>query len=346
MIEVQFNWIFVMIAGSLILLFFIAIVNWQRGLAETNLAKDVRNNLRTIITHSKLGTEESRENLIRTPNKKINFVCEDATSSFNIEKTGVSESLATTVLFSPDFIKGREMVTYTMKWKSPFFIMNFLYITSPEVRYILVKDAAQPETEAKANEFYTLLPEKILKEITDYSEIGTIQNTNNYKIKFIFFYQTHSGNIAPSFPDFFDKIKNQITAININDDGIKFYKYNTDISRYFQEQGDDPLPFIETPSLIGAAFAEDAENYKCNMEKAFKKYKIMAELYKNRNDILSTEPTLITSCSYYTTTALDSIILQLNTGFGVANIETIKTNANDLVQKNSDAESDSCPLIY
>lgn len=346
MVEVQFNWIFVLIAGSLILLFFIAIVNWQRGLAETNLAKDVRNNLRTIITHSKLGTEESRENLIRTPNKKINFVCEEATSSFNIEKTGVSESLATTVLFSPDYIKGREMVTYTMKWKAPFFIMNFLYMTSPELRYILVKDAA---TEDKAKEFYDLLPEKISKEIMDVNDIPSLENKNNYKIKFVSFYtptpSTPFTSIA-TFPDSFDRIKNQISAININDEGVKFYKYEVGSSRYFKEQSDAHLPFLEMPSLIGAIFAEDAENYKCNMEKAFRKYGLMTSLYSKRNELVSAVAG--SDCQYYTNlddlnTAIDDA---LNNNIESSYMDEIKTKADELAGTNSNAESDSCPLIY
>ncbi|MBI2128636.1 hypothetical protein HYU07_00205 [Candidatus Woesearchaeota archaeon] len=346
-IEVQFNWIFVLIAGSLILLFFIAIVNWQRGLAETNLAKDVRNNLRTIIMHSKLGTEESRENLIRTPNKRINFVCEEATSSFNIEKTGVSESLATTVLFSPDYIKGREMVTYTMKWKSPFFIMNFLYITSPEVRYILVKDAT---TEDKAKEFYDMLPEKISKEIIDISKLTVesddkLEDKNNYEIKFIFFNAATGTIDITNAPSFFDKMKNQITAVSINDDEVKFYEYDAN-SKYFRVQPGNALPFLEVPSLIGAVFAEDAENYKCNMEKAFRKYKIMAELYKNRNELIGADAT---HCSYYTTTALDDMISKLDGGFGSADtsvMNAINADATALIRQSLDAESNSCPLIY
>lgn len=341
-IEVQFNWIFVLIAGSLILLFFMAIVNWQRGVAETNLAKEVRNNLGTIITHSKLGTEESRENAIRTPNKKINFICEDAASSFNIEKTGVSESLATTVLFSPDYIQGREMITYAMKWKSPFFITNFLYITSPQVRYVLVKDNANAEIAAKAQEFYDLLPEKISKEIIDLSEIKDIKDKNNYKIKFVFFNLAAETIDVSAARDFFDKVKNQITAVNIKNEEVAFYTYIRD-ARAFQQT--EKYNFLEMPSLIGAIFAENGKNYKCNMEKAFRKYKIMSYLYGERNKLLSDDAA---NCPHYANLdALnDAITGALNNDLESSYIATIKIKANELVEKNSNAEAASCPLIY
>ena len=51
-IEVQFNWIFILIIGGIILMFFFGIVKSQKTVSEKKISGTVRRDMRAILTGS------------------------------------------------------------------------------------------------------------------------------------------------------------------------------------------------------------------------------------------------------------------------------------------------------
>src|SRR3989344_9102992 len=133
-VEVQFNWIFILIAGALILLFFTTIILKQKSSTETKIDISLVSSLQSIISGS--GTVSKLADIKTLPRISVGFDCD----SFSIGD--LRQSVGKDIVFSPDFLDGRNLVIRTWDWNIPFRITNFLYLTVPQVRYIFVEDGS------------------------------------------------------------------------------------------------------------------------------------------------------------------------------------------------------------
>ena len=74
-ISIQFSWIFILIAGAIILLFFTSIIYKQKDISEQKLSASVLNQLETILTSS--GLSSGTINAIDTPQLELGFLCDE-----------------------------------------------------------------------------------------------------------------------------------------------------------------------------------------------------------------------------------------------------------------------------
>ena len=116
-IEVSFNWLFVLIAGAIILLFFISLVNTQREKSETNIALTIKTELKSILIGASLS--ESRQLAIDLPKVDLRFICEfdecdnfdisdspSCYSQYEIGATGINEQTPSQIIFAPSQVLG------------------------------------------------------------------------------------------------------------------------------------------------------------------------------------------------------------------------------------------------
>ncbi|MBW2977587.1 hypothetical protein KY331_01960 [Candidatus Woesearchaeota archaeon] len=267
----HFNWIFVLVAGTIILIFFITIVQKQGMISQTKLAASIRTDIAAILTGA--GVTPDTTNILTMPKTPISFTCDaEGYSDFEIAKTGVNKRTPFDVIFAPDLVKGPTLVTWSREFKLPFKVMNFLYLTDAQVRYILVFN---PEN-SFAERIEAELPDEITKEIRT-STLG-IADKNNYKVKFIFFTDV-DRNAASTFRTMPDK---DVTAIKVSQSNIEFYKKT---GAFFTLQGTTPVLKTEEDIFIyGAIFSEDKTFFECNIKKAIKRLAVVAKVFADRED--------------------------------------------------------------
>jgi len=305
-IEIQFNWIFVLIAGALILTFFIIVVQKQKQVADVKLIGAIKADLSTIL----IGSQVSRgtSSLVDIPAVDIYYDCEGyAITNLQAIDPGIS--------FSPNLLKGYNLMMWSLDWNVPFRVDNFLFITSPGVRYIFIKRNSGDNTwddfyESEDNPSFpprTIIQdgeERILfnKDLMIVSEAKNydFENENNYKIRFIFW----DDNIIRNqrFSNLQDIPDETVTALYYEPDNscsgegfdcfgeVIFYEKGADASRKFKKWRDDDDKarsyYLGRTSLIAAVFAEDPEHYNCNMRRAFKKLAFIAQVYLDKVDDL------------------------------------------------------------
>lgn len=278
-ISIQFNWIFVIIAGAVILLFFFGVVQWQKGLSEAKVNVAVLTNLDTIFTGAKV--TKSSTNIITMPNTEVKFDC----SNYYIGIT--KKQIKGRTIFAPDLIIGTKILTHTLSWDVPFRVTNFLYLTSPQIRYILVQDPAIPPSGRLLSEINKSLPPKYMRiegkevlamnyEIWDKNFLASVQDENNYKVKFIFFNTPVEDAALTNLRSMSDK---DVTAIEINEPNEIIFYEKDDSS--FLLQGTSY--YLGNEASIAAIFSEDGEMYNCSIQKAFKQLAIISEIYRNRS---------------------------------------------------------------
>lgn len=368
-VEVQFNWIFVMIAGAVILAFFAFVAVKMRGTSESKADVLVANMLESVLMGTKVSA--GAETRITLPKKDVKFDCRGYTIR------GKHTSLSKLSLFSPGLIKGKEIVFKTHGWKVPFRVTNFMYITSPQVRYIFVFNDIDDGSAAKG--IYDDMPGGVKKEIyydddgfksesIDGWDVSLVDNEwkdkNNYKIKFIVF---DNGGFDinritdPHLSDIKKTKSYDITAIVVNKGEagdytkgeISFFVSKPDKGGFDGDisGGDNKVNYYKNATLFGAIFAKDKEMYECVMEKEFEKLNNVAEVLEKRSEKLIAEKyTDPNSECYKAHSAAESALstlsdLQYNPNWLSTFIGT-GNPISTLIIKNNDAQKRSCALIY
>lgn len=273
-IELQFNWIFVLIAGAIIFIFFMNIVNKQREFSNIKTAGTIITSLDSILTGAQISTDTV--NIIDMPKADIGFEC----NRYFIGP--VPKQIQRNIIFSPNLLKGNKIITWTLDWNLPYRVTNFLYLTNPKVRYIIVNNS-----DNLGPKLYNELPKEINKELIDKSELTDLIDKNNYKVKFIFLNNV-DDNALLKFKRMPDE---EVTAINLIDienlnvipltGTIEFLQKNED-----EWQSVGTTYYLKIESLFGAIFAADLDTYNCVMKKAFKKLNLVTKIYLKRSEDL------------------------------------------------------------
>ena len=204
--EIQFNWIFVLIIGAAILLFFTSLVFRQRDLSDAAAKTTLLIDIESLINSASVSLDTT--NLIAIPKLKIDISC----NKISIE--GTSKQYQNMILFAPSSIKGSKLVAQTFAFNTPYRTANVLYMTSQEMRYILIGDTDF------AKEINKILPAELSKEnYTVYDHLA-IKDLNNYKVRFIFVNKPFS--VTSQFPSSLAKMSDaDVTTLKINGDNEK-----------------------------------------------------------------------------------------------------------------------------
>ena len=326
--EIQFNWLFVLVAGAAIILFFTVVVIKQKEVSETSTKATVLKSMEAIITGAGVSTDTT--NRIDIPGSDIQVDCG------RVSIGGVSKQYQSLVLFAPGLIKGDKLITQTLAFSAPYRATNLLYITSPQIRYIIIGN------NDLAKDINKSMPAELKKEF--YKSAPEIKNSNNYRIRFVLFEN------AIGFPKSLEKMPDSdVTAVKINGDSEK------GTIEFWQKESNSWLPkgtssYIGKQSLIGAIYADTFEAYECNMQNVFSRLNLVTKIYAERTKRLM-EGAVTSSqiqCNQFYSNALTQLnrIFAASSDFNKGNIDDITDSAKSLASENKNAQIYSCTLIY
>ncbi|MBS3098270.1 hypothetical protein J4209_05740 [Candidatus Woesearchaeota archaeon] len=336
-IEIQFNWIFILVVGTIILIFFIMLIAKQKDVSEERVNKKILTYIDGILT----GTEVRKKvtNTVDIPNIELEFGCD----SYTIAKSGAPKSFRARHIFAPNSVKGRKLIGWSYDWSIPYRVTNFLYLTTPQIRYMLIGSTDL------AKEINSSIPEDINNEF--YPSLPALIDKNNNKVKFVFFNQNPSGDLSV-FSGMDDK---DVTAIKITESSNKLDFYEKEGNSWSSSLGISY--YFGEASLMGAIFSDYKDNngeaiYDCVMRKAFKKLNLITDIYKSRSESLyEYYNSMGDNCKTYHSSAktklgeIKSFSNILSQGFP-QDISSIKTKSEELFSLNDYAQLDSCTLIY
>jgi len=321
----QFNWIFVLVAGTAILLFFTVVVVKQKNVSEMSTKATVLKSIEAIIIGASVGTDTT--NIIDIPDSDIEVNCG------RVSLGSISKQYQSLILFAPSSLKGDKLVTQTLAFSAPYRATNLLYITSPQLRYIIIgnnniaREINKSMPSGIKKEFYTLKPQ--------------VKNLNDYKVKFV---------IVGEMTDFPISLKNMqdpdVTAIRVDGDEKKGKV------EFFQKDGDSWEPkgsssYIGKASLMGAVHADTLESYECSMRNSFFRLNLITKIYEERAKKLTQAVSGI-QCKQLYSSALNHLIKirEASSNFNEGNIDKISAAADSLASENKNMQVYSCPLVY
>ncbi len=334
-IEVQFNWILVLVAGAVLFLFFFGIINWAKQSNEESSSTTISTYFDSILTAS--AVKEETLNQVTIPAKQITFTC----NGYRVNNAASLQNIRNKIIFAPTRIEGAELITWSASWNVPFRVTNFLMVTSPNIRYILRGSSGDLLFE----EIQDIFPAELQLDVNP----PTIEDENNYKVRFLYANQgVDDADVAP-----FKKYSAEdITALTITGATID---ESLALTFHAKKPVGDPISGWASPvesstsfargSLLGALFTEDPEHYVCAMNKGLSRLNNIAQLYKQRSEELKAYYFSLSSfCEsphFNALTTLDAIAAtDMNTLAGLSG------HSFDLISENQNARSGSCALIY
>ena len=325
-VEVQFNWIFIVIAGAVILSIFAAIVLKQKTVSEAASRATLLNVLSAIAAGSEAASGVM--NVLELPEASIEFEC-------NLIHIGAqSQQFQQMMLFAPSVARTSPLLVQTKEWSIPYRITNVVYFSTPKIRYILVGSsplakAINKSLPAALNvEFYPALPTSL-----------RIQNADHTRVVF--------AGASPQFPAPLSKIDDdKMSALAITGDGsggtISFYRKSEtrwDLVKTY--------PYLRQEMLLGAVLTDDPGQYACIATNMFRKVDLVTDIYQRRAAALAETPSLARCQSLYTDAQQHfSVIRGAASGFNEGSVQQASQALSSLEITNTQLQRQSCPLLY
>jgi hypothetical protein len=289
-IEIQFNWMFVLIAGGLILVFFTKLVLDIKNNSDQKIALVVMNDLETIATGA--GVSKGTAQMLDKPNYDIIVDCGYDLSCDCNYKIGVNNKpFMDKRIFAPKRIVGEKMIAWTLDWSAPFRVNNYLLLTSPDVFYFLVVNHTNPNSKALMKKFNDTLPSQLEYEFINITDVSTIENYNYPMVGLIYLHTNINLSAAKVFEEWrlsHEEVK--AVVLNIDDpsefDQGNIQLYETTKNYEFVKDG-SKMDFIGDESMFAAMFAGNFQNYACNVMESFERLEKVAMIYKQRADDLN-----------------------------------------------------------
>jgi hypothetical protein len=137
-IHMQFNWIFVIIVGAILIAFFFSAIKSGAKSSEQKISVSLAKHFDTILFTT--GQTPGTLKMYDTPQVSLTFTCDDEEGLYNY-KVGDLKVRDTKydIIFAPKELTGKSIITWTQKWKVPFSVGTFMYVTNKRHLFIINK---------------------------------------------------------------------------------------------------------------------------------------------------------------------------------------------------------------
>lgn len=291
-IEVQFNWIFIFVVGTVILLFFVFIGRTYLENSNIKLAGKVLYDIDSIMKGATASTKSASK--LEIPNLKLMFTCfpdcteEGCSSDFSMSDTGINKPTPYQVIFSQKEINSDFLITWTLDWGVPFKVSNFLYLTSPEIRYILIYKNSMAESKTFAEKIFALMSDNefLNSELIEEEQLPTIEDQGHEKIRFIFFYPFDDTS-AKINEEILSDANFDVVVLTPSFEGTAIFLSKKKVMDGFSYDKQKKIGYYGKEALVGAIFSEDSDFFECSMRKSFNHLNRIYDIYRYRATYLA-----------------------------------------------------------
>jgi len=356
-VEVQFNWIFILIAGGLILALFATMVLYQKKNSDYKSNANLLNHMQGLLSGARISS--GTDYTIMMPSITLQIECD----RYKIKGSGLEgKRLTNWVFFGMSEQSGNTVYMASRPWMSPYLVDYILYITSDDVHYTIIEGAEGSGYQRFAEELSDALPKNTKQDIiTDPTMmIDRGQKTERMVTFGIKNVNTVYGKTQPK--NLIDKGKsisliNILTPTDIDGAGkFEYWEFDNTLGWVHIKAADGA--YMDLATLMGAVFADHnslyGNLYQCNMDKLFNRLGFISKIYQAKSEIYMGQAVQKQSTypcsSFYDPSNIGAILSALNktnsTNINMNTMESIQNEAENLKNKNLRLQSMGCPSIY
>jgi hypothetical protein len=288
--EMQFNWLFVLIAGAIFIAFFFSLINGHSSDSLKENDVGVQQEIDSLLRSSQSSAEIQK---IIPFDMQLRFSCYDSdvssglAGSFNslVSEYYVGSSNSAVqynykVIFSPRLLDGKELIVKSSSFNLPFNVMPFVFIMNKDIEFVFVGN------NSLVNQLYSALPPNATKKKAALSEFSNFPNNNYDNTVFIMNSSDGANAMSLLLSNFrLSSDRNRVYAVVINPVGgladsygdIRFFYYD---SYGFQQE--KISGFIGQELLLGAMVSHDSQLYDCQVKKAMLRANLSISLHKSK----------------------------------------------------------------
>ncbi len=273
-VEITFNWVYILIAGAVILLFFIGLVARQKAVSEERLSGEVVEVLSSILAGA--GVSEKTKNFIDASglaDYTLYFDCLNGVGEFGIKGRPARTQNSIDPVFAPREMRSPRIITWSLPYALPFKVMDFLLIIPSNVKYYIMGNDAD-----FINEFLNST-EGI--ERVYVPSLAQIEPERNLQVRIIDTSGTviPGSDVPPPLQSFEDAEVSAAVFTGANQ--VDFYQKQGSGWKKLQV---NPVRVISLPGERNAAkyaavFSADGQMYWCNMNKALVRLELLTKVY-------------------------------------------------------------------
>lgn len=342
--ELQFNWIFVLVAGGVFLGFFFLVIKNQLGSAAVEKSVGQQSDLGFLLRASQ--GSRSTEKLVYLPGSFI-FSCEDGVSNYYSEGSTYIEQYNYLAVFSPQKIDAKDLILKTESLKAPFAAMPIVYLANREIEYLFMSDGLQ------LTRLFYGLPENVTRSVITVP-ISSYPDRNFDSLIIVADEDSSSMVLGQTLSSFVPRRYGAVSLVVVLPEGgvagnygrLRFYEYT---SSGFSLTGESY--YFTQEQLLGAVYSGRKDLYSCQFDKTIDRLSVIAKLHSRRAAALQTVYATNAQCNL----KYSSIIVDLEEIASVAALPlTTYDDTRRLFEASSRVarlntelvEQTSCPPIY
>ncbi len=325
----SFNYIFALIIGGIVFMFFVGFAYKFMGFADSVSAAELV---------SSLNDEFGAFSVSDSAEKSLDF---SSTVSFRVYEGQLMSKGQSKVIdhavFAPFEVSGKTIYLATRSLEIPYRVGNLYYITDGKTVYVLVYDASTSDVIEGLQSSYNSIPSIFPTERVSTTQLSTdletlYKITASYEhVRFIFF--SDPENYIDSISETFSNYE-ILQIVSTEED------YYSGKVEYPNEK---EVIYIGPELLIGAMVAEDADAYTYTLTQVFEKLSRLTGVYYDKTKFLSLR---LPNCDYATMkTALNNykVFLSDEDNYDLYSLLLSKLEIVEDANKNLGGE---CPEIY
>jgi hypothetical protein len=348
----QFNWIFVLIAGAVFIGFFISLIT---NMNEDEVKNELQQSTQEIDALLKVSSAVGDSQKTLPFYKKIVFSCGEI-SEYSVEGASKPARYDYDVIFSPKELNSKEVIIQTLIFEAPFKVMPLVYVTNKRIEYVFVG------TSPIINSLYGMMPANATKKSIPPTPTALSTYPNNNYDQTIFILNETDGDAyltTTKLSSAFDNKKERAFAVVVSLNqgevinsygGLTFYNYT---SPKFVKDGDAVL-FLDPQTALGGIIGFNKAIYECNARKVIKRLELLTELHEKRLEVYinSYSPEEFSECKNFYLEAKNYVErIRLSSAekatFTGEDFNNLRLAISDLANLNNQIiTSKDCPRIY
>ena len=295
----QFNWIFVIVSGAIILGFFTMFsfkyITLQESREDLQSMRELGSALDSL---QKLSIGDGPTGAAITSNNpgqgimfgyilNLGYTCTESKSTLNINNPQYSSyDITDNIIFTRTTQQVNRIDLWMIPWQLPFHITNIIYISDPERTYYLVSDQS-PKNLQYVKELYDKLDGKAIFNNPKNQNLNKIElnKLTSLKPKSTIIYFT---NQEPEIPKNLETENTNFVYINLDNQEVEFY----DI------KWSEPVKYPSQEIMYGTFFSDNKQQYECTTIQSLQRLKDTTAIYIEKARILEQ---MTTNCQYQTT---------------------------------------------
>ena len=281
--EIQIHWIFILIAGAVILAFFFSVVSKQQVLSEQKLSITLSYQMDAVFAGA-IESKGTTQPLV-TPMPGIAFSCTNVCDcNFHIGKKATE--FQDKLIFAPSMIKDFDAWAWTIDWKLPFRVTNFLMLTNPRIKYYFIHDSNNQDSVQLYQRLIKEIPTEINQQTIESSYVTSVSHDGSAHTRFVFIGTSPQA------------VKLHLLHTSFEEEDVSAVWIAPDLSRVVYHEKRDPdelefnqydLPLAGDATAYASIFAADHQMYDCMMQRAFGKLQSVAFMHNERAGLLQQE---------------------------------------------------------